>query len=768
MSQNDAFQVILELIQQLRSHSDRSTVDPENLQSIIRLLEQTLIQIQTASQQTQLHFQQTQLQLQQTQFQLQRTQFNLQHLQQQYFQQQDLQLQQQQAPNLRPVVEKLKQERERLQLQLRDIEHELQFVVAERDQYRGRLSAIESSKFWQLRTQWMLLKNQFLGSQETPFWTPNLSYPASPALPSVSEPPVELPTPEPPQVESAYDRWRRHYAPRTSDYERLAEAVAIFPYKPLISIVTPVYNTPESFLRAAIDSVIAQIYPNWELCLADDASTAPHVRAMLQDYLAKDNRIKVTFREENGHIACCSNTALELATGEFVALLDHDDLLTPDALYEIALLLNQHPEADMIYSDEDKIDDQGEFTDPAFKPGWAPDSFLCRMYTCHLGVYRRDLVNQIGGFRPGYEGSQDYDLVLRFTEQTNRIFHIPKVLYHWRIHTDSIAHSATAKPYAYEASQRAIEEALERRGELGQVIEVPDHPGHYLVRYQITDCKLVSIIIPTRDLAEMLDHCLASIFLQSTYPNYEVIVIDNGSVEAETHAVLKKWQTQEPERFRSHPLDIPFNYSKLNNFAVQKAKGEFLLFLNNDISVITPDWITAMVEQAQRPSIGAVGALLLYPDNTIQHAGVVLGIAAATGHSHKHFPADAFGYLGQIVSICNYAAVTGACLMCRRDVFNAVNGFEEMLAVGYNDIDLCLKFLEKGLKNVYLPHVKLYHYESKSRGQDISEEKQARFFQETAWMKQRWSDWMKRDPFYNPNLTTKHQNYQIRDPKEEN
>ncbi len=635
---------------------------------------------------------------------------------------------------------------------IRELEREVELAQAERDQYRGRVSAIESSKFWQLRRRWMQLKNR-LGGQELLDWQPEL-----PDIPPVSELPPE---PE----EPIYDRWRRAYAPRPADYARMAETVDIFPVKPLISILVPVYNPPEAYLRAAMDSVLGQIYPHWELCLADDASTAPYVRPLLEAYAAQDSRIKVTFRSETGHISRCSNSALELATGEFVALLDHDDLLAPDALYEAALLLNKHPEADFIYTDEDKIDEQGDFSNPAFKPDWSPDSFLCRMYSCHLSFYRRSIVNAIGGLRVGFEGSQDYDLVLRFTEQTDRVFHIPKVLYHWRIHDASIAQSAAAKPYAYDASERALQEALQRRQEPGQVLSIPQHPGHYIIRYQILEQKLVSIIIPTRDLAELLDPCLASIFSESNYPNYEVIVIDNGSVEAKTQDLFKKWQAKEPSRFQVYLLDIPFNYSRINNFAATKASGEFLLFLNNDTKVITPDWMTAMVEQAQRPSIGAVGGKLLYADETIQHAGVVLGIAAATGHSHKHFPADAFGYMGQIVSICNYAAVTGACLMCRKALFEQVGGFEETLTIGYNDIDLCLKFLELGLRNIYLPHVQLYHYESKSRGEDLAPDKQARFFEETDWMRQRWPNWMQHDPYYNPNLTRRHENYQIRDPE---
>ncbi|WP_439566229.1 glycosyltransferase family 2 protein [Gloeocapsopsis crepidinum] len=423
-----------------------------------------------------------------------------------------------------------------------------------------------------------------------------------------------------------YARWLSKNFPRAADLKKMAETVEIFPYRPAISIIMPVYNPPEQFLQAAIASVLEQVYPYWELCIADDASTKPYVKSVLEEYASKDARIKVVFRAENGHISQASNSALELATGEFVALLDHDDCLTPDALYEVALLLNRHPEADMIYSDEDKIDTQNRLKDPFFKPEWCPDSFLSRMYTCHLGTYRRSLIEQIGGFRVGYEGSQDYDLVLRLTEKTANIFHIPKILYHWRIHPESTAAGvASVKSYAQLAAEKAIAEALTRRNEPGKVTGIPEFPGNYSVRYEISHYKRVSIIIPTRNLGNILNKCLESIFQKSTYPNYEVIVIDNGSTEVKTLNIISQWLEQQPEHFKCYPLDVPFNYSQLNNYAASKAEGDYLLFLNNDTEVVTPDWIEAMVEQAQRSSIGAVGALLLYPDNSIQHAGVVLG-----------------------------------------------------------------------------------------------------------------------------------------------
>nr|RNJ71212.1 MAG: tetratricopeptide repeat protein [Leptolyngbya sp. IPPAS B-1204] len=560
-----------------------------------------------------------------------------------------------------------------------------------------------------------------------------------------------------------YERWLEQHNPTAADLQRMAEVAVTFTYQPLISILMPVYNTPEPFLRAALQSVLDQVYQHWELCIADDASSEPHIRAILNAYVAQDSRIKVAFREQNGHISAASNTALAQAEGEYIALLDHDDVLAPEALYEMVALLNRHLEADMIYSDEDKLDPQGHRTHPFFKPDWCPDSFLSRMYTCHLGLYRRQLVERVGGFQVGYEGSQDYDLVLRLSEQTNRIFHIPKVLYHWRMHPTSTASDQTTKSYAEIAAKRAILNACSRRGEPARaVITQPEFPGVYIVRYQITDYKPVSIIIPTRNLGAILDRCLDSIFQKTTYPNYEIVLIDNGSDEIETLRVISKWEQSEPERFNSHTLDIPFNYSTINNYAVTQAKGDYLLFLNNDVEVITPDWIEAMVEQAQRPSIGAVGALLLYPDATVQHAGVVLGIGGIAGHSHKYFSSNNHGYFSQLVSVNNYSAVTAACLMCRRELFNQTTGFDPSLAVAFNDVDFCLKLGQLGYRNLYLPHVVLYHHESKSRGTEDTLEKQRRFRQELETMRQRWGDLLLQDPCYSPHLTLEREDYSLR------
>jgi GT2 family glycosyltransferase len=627
---------------------------------------------------------------------------------------------------------------------------ELKAQLAQTQQALDRANAViqwmEGSHFWKLRLAYLKLRQKLSFLSRRSLFSPAIAAGAS-ISPAV--------------LNGSYLTWQQQNMPRSTDLEKLAETIEVLPHKPLISVIMPVFNTSEPLLREAIESVLHQIYPHWELCMADDASTAPHVREVLSHYQARDRRIKVAFREINGHISQCSNSALELATGEFVALLDHDDLLTPDALYEVALLVNRHPQADMIYSDEDKVDEKGQLSDPFFKPDWCPDSFLSRMYTCHLGVYRRALVDAIEGFRPGFEGSQDYDLVLRFTERTNQIFHIPKILYHWRIHNQSTARNPNRKNYAIDAAQKALEEALQRRGEPGNVTPPKGYPGCYIVRYDLRELKPVTIVIPTRDLGSVLDRCLTSIFHKTTYPNYEVLVIDNGSTEASTFSIFEKWETQEPKRFRRQIFDVPFNFSKLNNYAVEQSQGEYLLFLNNDTEVITPDWLTAMVEQAQRPQIGAVGARLLYPDGTLQHAGIVAGIGGVAGHSHKYFSGDHVGYFSQIQTINNYSAVTAACLMCRRDVFEEVGGFEEDLAIAFNDVDFCFKLLERGYRNVYLPHAMLYHHESKSRGYEDTPAKQARFQHEILYIKGKWKKMLDHDPCYSRHLTKDREDYSL-------
>ena len=602
---------------------------------------------------------------------------------------------------------------------------------------------MQDSKFWKARNAWFELKRRLRLNASGPQvrWVPEVD--------------------DAEQVWDPYERWMGEHRVRPSDVKRMRELVPFLALRPTFSVLMPVYETPEEYLRAALDSVLAQSYPDWELCVADDASQAPHVRAVLEEYAAADDRIKLVFRETNGHIAATSNSALALATGEFVALLDHDDLLSPDALFENALAINAQPGVDVIYSDEDKIDEDGRRRDPYFKPDFSPESLLARNYVSHLGVYRRSLLERLGGFRLGFEGSQDYDLILRATEVTDRVAHVPRVLYHWRSHSASTAEARDQKGYAYDAAVRALEEALQRRGEPGRIETDDRTPGIYTVRYAITRPGRVSVIVPTRDHGADVDLCLTSLFERSKYPDLEVILLDNGSTDPESLRAFGRWLEREPERAKLVPYDVPFNFSRINNHAVEHATGTYLLFLNNDTELIAADSVEAMVEQAQRPRIGAVGAKLLYDDGTVQHGGVVIGLGGVAGHSHKHYRGDAPGYFYTLQTVTNYSAVTAACLMMRREVFDEAGGFDEQLSIAFNDVDLCLRVRAAGYRNVYVPHAVLYHHESKSRGYEDTADKMARFLGEQRIMQTRWRTGDVPDPYYNPNLTLMTEDYAI-------
>ena len=558
-----------------------------------------------------------------------------------------------------------------------------------------------------------------------------------------------------------YEEWIQRHRLTQPDLERIASDIRGMAYKPVFSVLVPVYNTEERWLRLCLDSVLAQLYPHWEVCIADDASTEPYIRDILNEYMARDNRVRVVFRQENGHISASSNSALELARGEFVALLDHDDEMAVEALYENAVLLNLHPEADMIYSDEDKITEENLRHMPFFKPDWSPDTFFSQMYSGHLGVYRTELIRKIGGFRVGFEGSQDYDMVFRFTEQTSHVHHIPKILYHWRTAKGSTARSADSKNYAYLAAREAIQEALQRREEEGCVEFVPHQPGQYRVHYPVQGRPLISIIIPTRDNGHCLDKCLASIFEKTTYGPFEVIILDNGSSQAETMALFDRWQSAEADRIRIIRLDMPFNYARLNNEGVRQARGDLVCLLNDDTEVITPDWLEELAGQAQRKSIGAVSAFLLYPNSTIQHAGVILGVGGPANHSYRQWSADWVGCFGRLLITANYAAVTGACLMVGKKRYLDTGGLDEDLAVAYNDVDFCLRLLRNGYRNVVLSHVRLYHSESRSRGSDKDVDHQGRFAKETQIIWKRWGDILADDPYYSPNLTRNYEDFSM-------
>ncbi|EKJ5008222.1 glycosyltransferase family 2 protein [Enterococcus faecalis] len=547
------------------------------------------------------------------------------------------------------------------------------------------------------------------------------------------------------------------------DIEAMTQEIATFHYQPKISIAMPVYNVEEKWLRLCIDSILNQVYTNWELCMADDASTDPNVKKILTEYQQLDERIRVVFREQNGHISEATNSALAIATGEFVALLDNDDELAINAFYEVVKVLNENPELDLIYSDEDKIDMDGNRSDPAFKPDWSPDLLLGTNYISHLGVYRRSILEEIGGFRKGYEGSQDYDLVLRFTEKTTkeRITHIPKVLYYWRMLPTSTAVDQGSKGYAFEAGLRAVQDALVRRGINGHATHGAAN-GLYDVYYDIESEKLVSIIIPTKNGYKDVQRCVSSIIEKTTYQNYEIVMADNGSTDPKMHELYAEFEQQLPGRFFVESIDIPFNFSTINNRAAKKAHGEYLLFLNNDTEVITENWLTLMVSFAQQERIGCVGAKLLYPNNTVQHAGVILGLGGVAGHGHYGYPHGDLGYFGRLAINVNYSAVTAACLLMKKADFDAVGGFEEAFTVAFNDVDLCLKVQALGRDNVWLHEAELYHFESQTRGYDDKGKKKKRFEQEKVMMEEKWGPLIENDPFYNPNLTRDIPNFSLR------
>ncbi|MDD5462945.1 MAG: glycosyltransferase [Methylococcales bacterium] len=553
-----------------------------------------------------------------------------------------------------------------------------------------------------------------------------------------------------------YAEWVRRYDTlNDAAREQIRTDIDAMPYRPLISVVMPVYEPLVQFLDEAIWSVRRQLYSDWELCIADDASKNDAVRDLIKRHAAEDARIRMIFRTENGHISRASNSALTLATGEFIALLDHDDLLPEHALFYVAKTILANPDVGLIYSDEDKISQSGLRVDPYFKSDWNPDLFYSHNMISHLGVYRAEIVREIGGFRVGYEGSQDYDLALRFIEkiQPEQIKHIPHILYHWRIHADSTAASSSSKPYALNAGAKALQDHFDRSGITANLLLLTDM-NSYRVNYALPENPpLVSLIIPTRNGYTLVRTCVESILSKTTYPNFEILIIDNGSDDPVILNYFKEL-THRNSSVRIIRDEQPFNYSALNNSAVQLAGGEIIGLINNDIEVITSDWLTEMVSLVMQPGVGCVGARLWYPDDTLQHAGVVLGIGGVASHSHRKFPKGHFGYMGRAALRQSFSAVTAACLLVKKSVFEQVYGLNETdLAVTFNDVDFCLRVREAGFRNIWTPFAELYHHESATRGQDDTPEKKIRFMNETLYMQHRWGEFLLNDPAYNPNLT---------------
>lgn len=577
----------------------------------------------------------------------------------------------------------------------------------------------------------------------------------------------------PPPPPDSYGAWVAAYdtlSPESAD--RIREKLKQLRRRPLISVLMPTYDTPERWLVRAIESVRRQLYDNWELCIADDASKAPHVRKVLAKYQQRDPRIKVIFRETNGHISAASNSALALAHGEFLALLDHDDELRPHALACVALELDQHPDADLVYSDEDKIDENGHRYDHYFKPDWNPDLFLVQNYISHLGVYRTLLVREVGGFRVGYEGSQDWDLAMRVIERTapERIRHIPKVLYHWRSVPGSTAMLIGAKTYATQAAEKVITEHFIRCG-INATIS-PTKGSYWRVHYPLPDpAPRVTLVIPTRNRLNVLRPCIESLRAKTEYPSFDILVVDNDSDDPDTLDYLRRLETGEDlpksvdesaetdastrqlARIRVVRYPGEFNYSAINNFGVQHTDAPIVGLLNNDLEVIHGDWLAEMVSHALRPEIGCVGAKLYYPNDRIQHAGVILGIGGVAAHAWQTHPRGAAGQAHRNLLQQNLSAVTAACLVIRRGVYLEVGGLDENLRVAFNDVDFCLKVRAAGYRNLWTPYAELYHHESASRGAEDTLEKRDRFRKEVEYVTKKWGDALQHDPAYNPNLT---------------
>ena len=559
-----------------------------------------------------------------------------------------------------------------------------------------------------------------------------------------------------------YGEWYELTKPSEEELER--QRNTHFDYEPRLSIVIPVYKTPERYLQEMLDSIVNQTYSKWEVCIADGSPRGESRERLIKRYADRDTRFKYVIRGENKGISGNTNAAMDMAQGDFLVLADQDDTLTPDALFECVKAMNEDPLYDVIYSDEDKLDMDGQaLFDPHFKPDFNPDLLTSVNYICHLFVVNRNLVEVIGGFRQEFDGAQDYDFIFRCTEQARKVHHIPKVLYHWRCHMNSTASNPESKMYAFEAGARAIKAHYDRMGIAVDSVEKGVDYGIYHTRFHLDEEPLVSVIIPNKDHRADLDLCLTSLLDKGTYRNLEVIVVENNSTEPETFDYYEELQ-EKRKNVRVVTWKREFNFSAINNYGVTFAHGEYLLFLNNDVEVIEPDVIREMLGYARRDDVGIVGARLLYQDDTIQHAGVVIGFGGIAGHTFIGLHQAENSYFHRAMCAQDYSAVTAACMMSKRSLFDQVGGFREELAVAFNDIDYCLKIRSLGKKVVYNPYALLYHYESKSRGLEDTPEKVERFNREVARFIGYWPEIViNGDPYYNPNLTLRKSNFALRD-----
>ncbi len=559
--------------------------------------------------------------------------------------------------------------------------------------------------------------------------------------------------------EIPYGPWYEKYRPKAEELER--QRKKRWKYRPKISVAVPVYRTPETFLRQMLESLQAQTYENWELCIVNASPGERDLEEILREYADQDSRIRWKNLAENAGIAENTNQALAMVQGDYVGFLDHDDLLAPNALYEVAGSLEKEPDIECIYTDEDKVTaDLSEHFQPHFKPDFNLDLLRSNNYITHFFLVQRDIIDRAGGFRGEFEGAQDYDFILRCTECAGKIHHIPEILYHWRTHKSSTADNPASKMYAYEAGKLAIEQHLERSRTPGIVSHTKDY-GFYRVKYPVQEESLISIIIPNKDEKETLKTCLRSIQETSTYKNYEILIIENNSSTEEIFQYYEELEQQ--DNIRVAVWEGAFNYSAINNYGASLAKGQYLLFLNNDVEIITPDWMEEMLGNCQRPETGAVGAKLYYPDSTIQHAGCILGIGGIAGNMFVGMSRNRTGYLHKASIQQDLSVVTAACMMTRAKTFREAGGFTEELAVAFNDVDLCLRIRSLGYLVVYDPYVELYHYESKTRGAEDNEEKIRRFQREIEYMRSHWIHLLKEgDPYYNKNLSLTKWNYSLR------
>ncbi|SEG80350.1 glycosyltransferase family 2 protein [Bosea lathyri] len=564
--------------------------------------------------------------------------------------------------------------------------------------------------------------------------------------------------------EARYEDWIARFDDRPEDDRAAMDALLLaLRERPLFSIIMPVFETPAALLEAAVSSVRSQIYPHWELCVCDDGSSSPRIAAFLDSLSREEPRIKWTRLTRNQNISAASNASLTLATGDWIIPLDHDDLLRPHALLEVALAAEANPYARLIYSDEDKIDASGtKRFDAHFKPDWSPDLLRSFNYVSHLAALKREDVLRVGGWTLGMEGAQDHDLYLKVTETLDRrqILHIPKILYHWRVAENSTAGSDAAKPYAVAAMASAIASHLERTGREGDVTLLDDAPVAR-VRYRLPErAPLATIIIPNKNMAALIRACITSIRSKTTYPHYEILIVDNGSTDYETLRLYDEFKRQGIV-IADYPAE--FNYSAMNNLGIREARGEVLVFLNNDTSVIGEDWLSELVVNAIRPEVGCVGAKLYFDDDTIQHAGVFVGVCGIACHPYRGFDKGDFGYFGRLRVTQNLSAVTAACLAVKRTIALEVGGFDEIaLKIALNDVDFCLKVHAAGYYNVWTPFAELYHFESKTRGYEIGPEKRARFQRESEILNERWQQYVTLDPYYSPHLTRTNEAVTIR------